>query len=188
MPSSGSRRLRLLSDDEIELWLTVTRSITPRPGAHLPDPPARETPDEPPKTAAAPAVLPPGPAKPPAAPKVPALAPIEKKLKQKLSRGRITADAVIDLHGMRQHEALPALQRFLAQAQREGAKLALVVTGKGERNSKESDHFDREVGVLRRLVPIWLGAPEFRPFVIGFEEASRPHGGTGALYVRIRRR
>ncbi|HBF56994.1 MAG TPA: DNA mismatch repair protein MutS, partial [Afipia sp.] len=42
-------------------------------------------------------------------------------------------------------------------------------------------------GGLGRRVPLWLGLPEFRSFVIGFEEAHIGHGGEGALYVRVRR-
>jgi DNA-nicking Smr family endonuclease len=42
-------------------------------------------------------------------------------------------------------------------------------------------------GVLRRLTPHWLRAPDMRAIVIGFEEAGRGHGGAGALYVRLRR-
>jgi DNA-nicking Smr family endonuclease len=41
--------------------------------------------------------------------------------------------------------------------------------------------------VLRRLVPQWLGLPEFRSYVIGFDAAHVSHGGEGALYVRMRR-
>ncbi|MGY4366779.1 DNA-nicking Smr family endonuclease [Bradyrhizobium sp. LB1.3] len=36
-------------------------------------------------------------------------------------------------------------------------------------------------------MPEWLSLPEFRAFVVGFEEAGIGHGGGGALYVRIRR-
>jgi len=36
-------------------------------------------------------------------------------------------------------------------------------------------------------VPLWLRLPEFRPYVVGFEEAHTGHGGEGALYVRVRR-
>jgi DNA-nicking Smr family endonuclease len=36
-------------------------------------------------------------------------------------------------------------------------------------------------------VPQWLSLPEFRPLVVGFEEAHAGHGGEGALYVRVRR-
>ncbi len=87
--------------------------------------------------------------------------------------------------GMTQAEAHGALHHFLARAQNNGARLVLVVTGKGE--ARPSTEFGAS-GVLRRAVPLWLKAPEWRVFVVGFEEASRPHGGAGALYVRLRRR
>ena len=44
-----------------------------------------------------------------------------------------------------------------------------------------------ERGVLKRQVPMWLSLPEFRSFVVGFEDAHVGHGGEGALYVRLRR-
>jgi DNA-nicking Smr family endonuclease len=34
---------------------------------------------------------------------------------------------------------------------------------------------------------MWLALPEFRPFIVGFEEAHVSHGGQGALYLRLRR-
>jgi DNA-nicking Smr family endonuclease len=177
-------RLRRLSDEEIALWLTVAKSVTPRPDAHLPD-----EGDPPPKMVSAPAAptATPAPREKAAvrAPSVPGLAPLERRLRQKLSRGQAEVDAAIDLHGLTQAEAHGALHHFLAGAQNNGAKLVLVVTGKGEaRPSTDSG----ATGVLRRAVPLWLKAPEWRVFVVGFEEASRPHGGAGALYVRLRRR
>jgi DNA-nicking Smr family endonuclease len=80
---------------------------------------------------------------------------------------------------MTQGEAHVALVHFLHRAQRHGARFVLVITGKGTRAG------DR--GVLRRQVPLWLGLPEFRDAVVGFEEAHAAHGGEGALYVRLRR-
>jgi DNA-nicking Smr family endonuclease len=41
---------------------------------------------------------------------------------------------------------------------------------------------------LRRQVPLWLEAPDFRGLVVGFDTAHAGHGGAGALYVRVRRR
>jgi len=41
--------------------------------------------------------------------------------------------------------------------------------------------------VLKRVVPHWLRLPDLRPIVLGFEDAALNHGGTGALYVRLRR-
>jgi DNA-nicking Smr family endonuclease len=42
-------------------------------------------------------------------------------------------------------------------------------------------------GVLRRLVPHWLSEPSFRLHVVSFTESAWKHGGSGALYVTIRR-
>ena len=84
---------------------------------------------------------------------------------------------------MTQSEAHAALFRFLRRAQANGARIALVVTGKGASRSDPA----RERGVLKRQVPLWLELPEFRPFVVGFEEAHVSHGGHGALYLRLRR-
>ena len=77
----------------------------------------------------------------------------------------------------------PAAPRFLRQAQDDGAKFALVITGKGARARDEWS----ERGVLKRQVPLWLKLPEFRVYVVGFEPAHVGHGGEGALYVRIKK-
>ena len=66
-------------------------------------------------------------------------------------------------------------------------------TKKLQDNSSPSIHWknpskDEEIGILRRMVPHWLAAPELRSIVLGFEPASAIHGGDGALYVRIRRK
>jgi DNA-nicking Smr family endonuclease len=60
-----------------------------------------------------------------------------------------------------------------------------VVTGKGAHMGEAA--LPGERGVLRRLVPLWLREPSFRPYVLAVETAHAVHGGTGALYVRLRR-
>ena len=84
---------------------------------------------------------------------------------------------------MTQAAAHSRLIDFLFGTQASGAKLVLVITGKG-RNGGEGE---ATRGVLRRLVPIWLASAELRAVVVGFDEAGRAHGGAGALYVRLRR-
>lgn len=193
-PSFSKGRLRRLSAEEIELWLAVAKTVSPRPSRVLPQAPAAMNGHE--------VQAPPGTAKPPEKPsaakpsqtqpalarKIPPLEPLERKLRQKLARGRIAPDAVIDLHGLTRHEACISLRQFLAQAQREGAKLVLVVTGKGRGAGVGGLSEDETAGVLRRSVPQWLRGADYHSIVVGFEEASRPHGGAGALYVRLRRR
>ena len=178
-------RIRRLSAEEIELWLHVTRGVSRRSGSRLPEPPevqkeaAKAAPRDTGIKQAANTQRPPAPAEP----KAP-LAPLERRLRQKLARGRAAPEAVIDLHGMRRQEAFIALRAFLAKAQSEGARLVLVVTGKGERGALG----EGTPGILRQSVPNWLREPGYHGIVVGFEEAQRPHGGAGAFYVRLRRR
>jgi DNA-nicking Smr family endonuclease len=103
-----------------------------------------------------------------------------------VARGRETIDARLDLHGMTQSQAHTALLSFLHRAQASDVRLALVVTGKG--TGKSARETPSERGVLRRSVPMWLSQPDFRRFVVSFEEAHPSHGGQGALYLRLRRR
>jgi DNA-nicking Smr family endonuclease len=104
---------------------------------------------------------------------------IDYRTHARIRRGRLEVDAKLDLHGLRQDEAQRALTAFLRRAQADGAKIVIVVTGKGQ--TREAG------GVLRRVVPLWLQAPQLRDLIISFGEAARHHGGEGALSVRIRR-
>ena len=108
-------------------------------------------------------------------------------MKRSVARGKDTIDARLDLHGLTQHEAHDTLLRFLRSASARDARLVLVITGKGKLSGKRDVGGDRERGVLRRQVPQWLSLPEFRAYVVGFEDAAIAHGGEGALYVRVRR-
>jgi DNA-nicking Smr family endonuclease len=182
---------RKISDDEQVLWREVTRSVAPlrrrrakveRAAADLvvaekPEPPRKRASSGP---KPAPTVRKVAPAQ--SAP-APPLMPIERRLKQRLARGSQSIDARIDLHGRTQEQAHDALLRFLQKAQTSGAKIVLVITGKGG----SAEAFASERGVLKRQVPLWLQLPEFRSYVLAVEEAHSAHGGAGALYVRLRR-
>jgi DNA-nicking Smr family endonuclease len=184
---SDTRRGRRLSEDERSVWERTVRSITPLKGR-----PARA--ERPPEEGAP--TLGRGAAKRGSAiarplahavksalKTTPPLAPIDRRARQRLVRGIETIDARIDLHGMTQSRAHAALARFLRETQAGGARFVLVITGKG--GGAFADEGAR--GVLKRQVPLWLGLPEFRSVVLGFEPAHASHGGAGALYVRLRR-
>jgi len=184
MSRDGKRR-RGLSYEDRALWTTVAKSFKPLCKKPL------TAPDEDSDAAAersAPkphSKMPPKPSKslaPPkkgfAAPPAPQPTTLGRRMKQRVARGKEAIDARLDLHGFTQSEAHAALLRFLRNANARNARLVLVITGKGRGG---------EIGVLRRQVPQWLGLPEFREFVVGFEDAHITHGGEGALYVRVRR-
>ena len=194
---AGGRRKRTLTPDEVSLWTHVTKHVAPiekqkakaEPVAEAIAPiPELKTVSPPAKMVRATKSVAPAPPPPPkAAPAIPPLAPLEKRLRQRLSRGAQPIDSVIDLHGKRQDEAHEALRRFVLGAHQMGYSVILVVTGKGASGTDDHGIFE-ERGVLRRTVPHWLRMPDMRPFVIGFEPAAPHHGGSGALYVRIRRK
>ena len=178
------RRKRGLSEEDRALWESVAKQVKPlrkRRASKSPVAPAEADSKVAPKPAAAPRhvaspriVLPPKPEPPP-------LAPIGRRERSHLSRGRKEIDARLDLHGMTQTRAHRTLLSFLQRAHSDGLTFVLVITGKGKLGAES------ERGVLRRQVPHWLSLPEFRSLVVGFEEAHIGHGGEGALYVRVRR-
>ena len=61
----------------------------------------------------------------------PPLAPIGRRERAQLSRGRKEIDARLDLHGMTQTRAHRALSEFLQRAHIDGLTFVLVITGKG---------------------------------------------------------
>jgi DNA-nicking Smr family endonuclease len=181
-----TRKKRSLSEDEHTLWTVVTRSIKPLRRRKAVVPAAEEIalPAVPPRKLVKAAKVVPPPAPPPSRMEPPPLAPLGRRLKQKIGRGSEPIDARIDLHGMTQASAHGALAHFLRRAQHDGARVVLVITGKGMRPGADP-HAER--GVLKRQVPLWLESPELRSLVVGFESANIGHGGAGALYVRMRR-
>lgn len=171
---------RRVSDDERALWKGFARGVTPlrrSAEAALGVAPGQVTPETPPAQSVAKQRA--------HAKQPPALAQFDRRLRQRVARGHAAIDVRLDLHGMTQTQAHAALLHFLMQAQVQDAKLALVVTGKGIGGAAGSPS---ERGVLRRQVPLWLSLPEFRRFIVSFQEAHASHGGEGALYLRLRRR
>ena len=124
---------------------------------------------------------------------MPPLLGYNKREKSRLSRGITTIDGKIDLHGLTQDQAYKALHIFVGRAVASGWKNVLVIPGKGTTHYNQSlksyGEFGQESpGVLRRKVPQWLSEPSLRNMVLGYEVASSSHGGTGALFVRLRKK
>ena len=175
--ASGPRRLTV---SELRLWRSVTVNVARRTGVSpLPDLAEEPTPASA-ASKSGESLRGHAASKSPIERAPPPLAPLETRLRQRLARGRVAVEDTLDLHGYRQDQAHRVLRDFLIRAQARGAKLVLVVTGKGRSAA--------EPGVLRRAVPMWLEAADLRSVVIGFGEATATHGGSGALYVRLRRK
>jgi DNA-nicking Smr family endonuclease len=179
------RRKRGLSEEDRALWESVAKQVKPlrkrQRVSKLPVVSTEADSKAAQKPAASPRHIAPARIVAPSKPEPPPLAPIGRRERSHLSRGRKEIDARLDLHGMTQTRAHRALFSFLQRAHHDGLTFVLIITGKGKIGAES------ERGVLRRHVPQWLGLPEFRSLVVGFEEAHIGHGGEGALYVRVRR-
>jgi DNA-nicking Smr family endonuclease len=179
---SGRDAKTLSSEDRI-LWARIVRTAVPLKGrgrASLAeaDEPATAAEARPSEREPAPAL---SPRRTDAAHAAhPAPRGLDLPTRRKLAKGRLPIEGRVDLHGLTQGEAHSLLLSFLHRAHADGRRHVLVITGKGE--SLRSD------GVLRRAVPTWLSTPPFRALVSGQEAADRRHGGSGAIYIRLRRR
>jgi DNA-nicking Smr family endonuclease len=199
----GRRRGRFPTGEELELWAKVTRRDEPlarrRPAVR--HEPAHESGAAaiPPKPIESPPRDETAPVQPRAKPsgkavngfaEPPPPQPFDYRAAKRIARGQREIDARLDLHGMRQSDAHAALRHFLARCQADGLRHVLIITGKGtslEPGAHRDFWTSEQRGVLRRLVPHWLSEPSMRAHIVSFTESHLRHGGSGALYVTIRK-
>jgi DNA-nicking Smr family endonuclease len=93
----------------------------------------------------------------------------------RLRRGQMRPERVLDLHGRTVQLAFAAFERFILSARAEGIRCVEIVTGRGA----------GEGGVLRRELPHWLNLPHIRGGILA---AAHPHrANTGAVVLLLRR-
>jgi len=192
------RKRRFPRPDELELWKRVADTTTPisgrvqellaaepPPDNHLPPAPdVARKPIAPFSIGSRADSSPPSVFPPPSPPFVQVR--MDPRKFAKLRKGKIEPEARIDLHGMTLAQAHPALTGFVLRARADGRRLVLVITGKG-RHALDHDPVPGPVGVLKRNVPQWLQSGQLQPIVQQVLEAHTRHGGSGALYVYLRR-
>lgn len=96
---------------------------------------------------------------------------------KKLRLGQYPIEARLDLHRMTVDEARREVFGFINDCVRYGLRSVLILHGKGERNP------DR-IAQIKSHVAKWL--PELAD-VLAFHSAQKHHGGTGAVYVMVRK-
>ncbi len=114
---------------------------------------------------------------------------IDRKKIRKIATDQIEIHATLDLHGYRQEQAHTALKSFIRNAQVQGYRYVLIITGKGitKKTSQSGFWQEEQPGVLKRKVPEWLSDQDLREYVVSYSSAHPKHGGEGALYVQIRK-
>ena len=101
---------------------------------------------------------------------------IPRKRFAELKQGRINWDAKLDLHGLKPEEAAQRLLDFILQQYALEHRCLLIIHGKGSHRN--------EAPVLKNLVNHWLHQI---PQVLAFHSAIPKEGGSGALYVLLKR-
>ena len=102
---------------------------------------------------------------------------VGRRTMRKLSRGHFAVQGEIDLHGMTVPEAKAALRQFIEDAVYRGSTCVRVVHGKGLGSGERGP-------VLKGKVNNWLRRWDA---VLAFVSTRQVHGGTGAIYVLLRK-
>ena len=167
--------------------------VAPR---HRSAPPAPSPADEPPPPPSPAAAA--GPAngsangRPPAPPKRVEVSPLFQRIECRgrdctkaqfadLLSGASKVEARLDLHGLDREEAEAATESFLGGALHAGRRVVLVICGKGHGSPGGE-------AVLKRWLADWLASGPRATSVLAFCSAQPKDGGTGAVYVLLRRR
>jgi len=102
---------------------------------------------------------------------------VQKAILRKLKRGSYSVSASLDLHGLSVEQARLEVAAFVRHERGEVRRCVRIVHGKGHRSADGQP-------VLKTLLNRWL--PQ-RDDVVAFCSAPPHDGGTGALYVLLRR-
>ncbi|MBV9861016.1 MAG: Smr/MutS family protein [Alphaproteobacteria bacterium] len=171
--------------DDAALWRHAMVDVAPLRGralqARAAGPAAQPRANQPARPAAAP---PPRPQRPAPAeragradPPLDRLAGIDRASAERLRRGRRPIEARLDLHSMTQAEAHAALSAFVERSRDAGRRCVLVITGRGSFGG----------GILKQSLPRWLADPGLRRHLLATAPAQPKHGGSGAVYLLLRR-
>jgi len=172
---------RRLSAEERALWARVAVTVKPFEGksAEKVEMPAQASPLPVKRRPIARALPQPRPARlnEPAPPET-----LDGGWDRRLRKGAVSPDRTIDLHGHTLATAANALEHALARAVADDIRVLLVITGKPPKPDSKGR------GLIRAAIGTWLGSSGYRDRIAAVRNAHPRHGGTGALYVILRRK
>jgi len=96
---------------------------------------------------------------------------------KKLRMGYYEVDACLDLHRMFVEKARQEVFNFINECQKYDLRVVMILHGKGDRNPDN-------IATLKSHLAIWL--PQIDE-VLAFHSALKQHGGTGAVYVMLKK-
>jgi DNA-nicking Smr family endonuclease len=96
----------------------------------------------------------------------------------------VQPDATVDLHGHTLNSAYAMLDDALGHSIARGDRVILLITGKPPRPDSERPHAR---GAIRAAVGDWLRSSRHADSIAAVRGANPRHGGSGALYIVLRR-
>jgi DNA-nicking Smr family endonuclease len=102
---------------------------------------------------------------------------VQESQMRKLKAGQVPFEGSLDLHGMSVEKARETLWAFLAEAARFEIRCVRVTHGKAAR-------LDGKRPMIKSHVNTWLRQ---HPQALGFTSCLPRHGGTGAIYLLLKR-
>ena len=106
--------------------------------------------------------------------------PLDPKTMAKLKAGELTVQGHLDLHGYTRQAAEQVLVSFILSSHALGHRVVLIIHGRGLKSSRGP--------VLKEQLVRWLTTGSLSHLVLAFCSARPCDGGTGALYVLLKKR
>ena len=105
---------------------------------------------------------------------------------RRIAKGVIQPDITVDLHGYSLSSAHGRLDSALELSIAAGHRAILLITGKARSTEQREREGGR--GAIRAAISDWLAASRHAPYIAAVRRAHPRHGGSGALYIILRRR
>ena len=95
----------------------------------------------------------------------------------------------LDLHGYSLNEANKEIKDLIIKSYQEGVNKLIIVTGKGLHSDNEKNPYvSKDLSILKYSIPEFINNnKELMKLIYGIKDASVEDGGSGALYIYIKK-
>ena len=115
------------------------------------------------------------------------LSALDGQSAKRAKRCEYKVEGVLDLHGKTESIAYEEVFNFIKQSYLQNKRCVLIITGKGLSQNDDEDIFSQK-GKLKERTPVWLNSEQLRPLILGFIHPLERLGGSGALYIILRKK
>ena len=103
---------------------------------------------------------------------------IDGKSDKKLNQGKYKIDYRLDLHGFTLQQSYDKIKNLFEKAKLNNYRCLLIITGKGIHSANKT---------IKDSITEWFREPYFSNKIIKYMDANIIHGGSGAIYVLLKR-